>query len=155
MSAEQKDKIRRLLLEQYAGFHANQKLVGMEVFHIFDRQGNSLLRLHQFQKHSDPIYKLRYSLRARQDFTYQTGLEIGILKESFRYQFPLFYDGEFVGSYEYGIGFKALARETKQLYGGDYLFLLKKHAIQIAVNQEVVAIRYAEFPLNEKYHVKI
>lgn len=151
-SSAKKEKVRALLLKEFSEFHTNQKLLGLEVFHIFDKEGRSILRFHQVEKYGDPIYKKRYSLRAmRKDFTYQAGLEIGLFKESFRFQFPLFYDGEFVGSYEYGIGFKAMAREMNRLYSGDYLFLLKKEAIDASVKQEVIAQRYGEFSLNRDY----
>ncbi len=108
-SLEKRNAIRHKLLQKYATFYNSKKLDSMDIFHIFDKNGSSLLRFHNIHKYDDSIIDKRFSLqRINQKFYYQIGMEIGKLKESYRFQYPLFYDGNFVGAYEYGIGFDNL-----------------------------------------------
>jgi diguanylate cyclase (GGDEF)-like protein len=143
-NSERAPAYREKMLDEFAIFYDFHKLMGMEGLHVFDREGNSFLRFHEPEHHGDPIIEKRVSLRQMADkMLYQEGLEIGIFKESFRFQFPLFYDGEFIGSYEYGMGFVAISREMQRLFGGEYTLLLKHDALKEVVRDSAYQKRYA------------
>jgi diguanylate cyclase (GGDEF)-like protein len=149
----QKAKLREELLYRFNDFFLNEQLSNMQVFHIFDREGKSFLRFHQESKFGDPIYLSRFSLRnLKEKVIAQHGLEVGRYQESFRFQFPLFYNGEFVGMYEYGMGFEALAYEMKDAFGGDYCFLLKKGLIDKEVVQSAHQKRYMTTALSDGFY---
>ncbi|MBU1658756.1 diguanylate cyclase [bacterium] len=156
-SIEKRDEIRENLLESFINFYNNKKLESLEGFHIFDKEGYSLLRFHQISKHDDPIYKFRYSLqKMKEEFLYQKGLEIGAYKESFRFQYPLFYEGDFVGSYEYSIGFDALIKQMKKFYGNKYMLVLKAKYIEDVVKPDVITKRYSKISIAKQpfYYIK-
>lgn len=150
-SVQERDAIRTQLLQKYSNFYNTKKLNSMDVLHLFDAKGNSLLRFHEIHKYDDPVIKLRYSLQQlNKKFYYQKGLEIGVFKESFRFQYPLFYDGNFVGAYEYGIGFDTLIEEMEKFYGTRHLFILKSKDIDAIVNPDVITSRYQKVFIDSK-----
>jgi diguanylate cyclase (GGDEF)-like protein len=125
-SLQERNEIREKLLDSFMPFYINKKLYAFEGMHIFDKRGYSLLRFHEPDKYDDHIVNLRYSLQSMlKNFSYQKGFELGIFKESYRFQYPLFYDGDFVGSYEYSVSPKALMNEMKKFYANQYLLLFK------------------------------
>ena len=150
-SAQKRDEVRAELLRSFMTFYTNKKLYSLEGMHIFDKNGHSLLRFHQPTKHDDPIVTLRPSLQNMlQDFSYKKGIEIGVYKESFRFQYPLFYDGEFVGGYEYSISLKALIKEMKKFYDNRYIMLLKGESIDRVVSSETVSNRYEKVKVGSR-----
>jgi len=123
---KQRDEIRKELLNKFMSFFNYKKLNSLSGFHIFDVEGKSLLRFHQPLAHDDDILKKRYSLQKLQkEILYQRGFEVGVFEESYRFQYPLFYDGEFVGSYEYNIASEAFMNQMSKFYGAYYQLLIK------------------------------
>ena len=150
-STQKRDEVREELLKSFMSFYSNKKLYSLEGMHIFDKNGHSLLRFHEPTKHDDPIINLRSSLQKMlQDFSYKKGIEIGVYKESFRFQYPLFYDGEFVGSYEYSISVKALIKEMKKFYDNRYIMLLKGELIDEVASSATVSNRYEKVKAGSK-----
>ena len=149
-STELRDEIRQELLNKFMVFYSSKTLDSFNGMHIFDKYGNSLLRFHQPKRHDDPIINKRLSLKEmNSDFLSKHGLEIGIFKDSYRFQYPLFYDGEFVGSYEYSINYDFLMNEMKKFYGEEYLFLFKAKKIDEVVKSSIIPNRYDKIMLKE------
>ena len=147
---EHRDEIRKTLLSKFMGFYSYKKLDSFNGMHIFDKYGNSLLRFHQPLQHDDPIIEKRQSLKEMNSyFLYKHGLEIGVFQDSYRFQYPLFYDGEFVGSYEYSINYDFLMNEMKKFYGEEYLFLFKSKKIDEVVKSKIIPNRYDKITLKE------
>ncbi len=150
-STQERDAIRNELLQNYASFYNNQKLGSMSVFQIFDKKGRSLLRFHELAKHDDFIIKKRFSLQKLfKNFRYQKGLELGVYKEAYRFQYPLFYDGAFVGAYEYGISIEAILKKIKELYICENLFLLRGDAIETTLDPKVIHSQYHLFTISKE-----
>jgi diguanylate cyclase (GGDEF)-like protein len=151
----QRDALRQELLDSFYSFYNDNKLMSLDVFHIFDAEGRSLLRFHRPDKYDDPIYKKRFSIEnIRRTFSYQQGFEIGVYRESWRFQYPLFYDGHFVGSYEYGISFQALMREMEKFYGNHYILLLNQAQVDAVSTPEVIKKRYHQTVIgSENYYL--
>ena len=120
-SKEKRDEIREILLNEFMDFFNYEKLNGLSGFHIFDKEGRSLLRFHKPYTHDDKIIKQRYSLqKLYKTFSFQKGFEIGVFQDSYRFQYPLFYDGDFIGSYEYSVDSQSLIHEMQNFYGDAY-----------------------------------
>ena len=123
---KQRDEIRKELLNRFMSFFNFKKLNSLNGFHIFDVEGRSLLRFHQPLSYDDYIIKKRYSLQNLQkEIVYQKGFEVGAFQESYRFQYPLFYDGKFVGSYEYSVAPEAFMNQMSKFYGVYYQLLIK------------------------------
>ncbi|MBN2896668.1 MAG: diguanylate cyclase [Campylobacterales bacterium] len=129
-SKEERDAIRKKLRETYGLFYNDQKLLSLEALHLIDAQGRSLLRFHAPQHYDDLIAQKRYSMRLMAQTTRFThGIEIGVFKDAYRFQYPLFYDGTYVGFFEYGIGFDAIIREMEKIQSRQYAMLFMAERI--------------------------
>ena len=137
-SVDVRDKIRYKLRKEFTSIYNDRKLASLDTFHIFDKYGNSLLRFHHLDKYDDPIIQKRKSLKIIKDtMLASSGFEIGLYATSYRFQYPLFYDGEFVGSYEFGIKFEAIDKEMQKLFGiKNVLFIYKKYIDEISSDQK-------------------
>ena len=145
-SKTKRDKVRKELLKEFMEFYTAKKLHSLEGMHIFDINGYSLLRFHKITKYDDPIIELRESLqKMSKEFSYQKGMDIGVYKESFRFQYPLFYDGEFVGSYEYSVSFSALQKEMKKFFADKYVLLLSGDEVDRVSSTKAKNKRYLRY----------
>jgi len=123
---KERDEVRKKLLSKFMSFFNFKKLNSLNGFHILDVEGRSLLRFHQPLAYDDYIIKERYSLKKlKKEILYQKGFEIGKFQESYRFQYPLFYDGKFVGAYEYSVAPEALMNQMNKFYGVYYQLLIK------------------------------
>ncbi|MBU0720633.1 diguanylate cyclase [bacterium] len=153
---ESREEVRKEMIAYLMNFYNTQSLDLLEGVHVFDKEGYSLLRFHNLSMYDDPVYQMRFSIKKIvDDLSYSKGLEIGTNKESFRFQYPLFYDGNFVGAYEYSVSSDALIREMKKLYGRQYVFLFKAKEIDAKVEPNIVHNRYDDIQIaGESYYFK-
>lgn len=136
---EIRNEIRQKLLAQFMNFYSDKKLDSFGGMHIFDKEGNSLLRFHKPKFYDDAIILHRKSLQnMKKNFMYQNGLEIGVFDVTYRFQYPLFYDGTFVGSYEYSLDYNAILKEMHKFYADEYLILLDASRVDIIVKADIV-----------------
>ena len=151
-SVEKRDEIREKLLNKYMTFFKYQKLNSLNGFHIFDMEGKSLLRFHQPTHHDDRIIEKRDSIKTmNKGFLYQEGFEVGVFQESYRFQYPLFYDGKFVGSYEYSVNTEALINEMENFYGDYHNLLFKSDFIENVVLSKIIKKNYQRVDIGSKY----
>lgn len=151
-SLEKRDEVRQKLLSEFMAFFNNKKLDALNGFHIFDVDGRSLLRFHQPLHYDDYIINKRHSLqKLNREFSYQKGLEVGAFVESYRFQYPLFYDGDFVGSYEYSVNFEALMSEMKKFYGDYYQLIFKAKSVEDVVLENMIDENYKKMEVESKY----
>ena len=149
-STKERDRVRVELLEKFMTFYNYKVLDSFNGMHIFDRDGNSLLRFHEPSKHDDAIIDKRQSLKdMKNNYLYNHGLELGVYKASYRFQYPLFYDGNFVGSYEYSISYESLMKEMRKFYGNEYLFLFKSEKVESVVLAPIRAKRYEKIAFED------
>ncbi|AEG59455.1 methyl-accepting chemotaxis protein [Desulforamulus ruminis] len=113
---------REKLLTLTSGVFEQAKKDGIEQFQFHLPPAVSFLRLHQQDKYGDDLSSFRNTVvQCNQSQKVVAGLEEGRGGYGFRVVAPVFYQGQHVGSVEYGMGFNAelLARWKKQL-GGDF-----------------------------------
>lgn len=153
-SKEERDIVRKKLMKLYMPFFSAKKLHSLEGMHIFDKNGHSLLRLHQPNMNDDPIINVRTSLKDMiKDFSYKEGFEIGVYKVSYRFQYPLFYDGDFVGSYEYSLPFNTLKKEMKEFFAMQYTILYNVKDMSKVILPKIIEKDYQKINIysNELY----
>ena len=138
-SVDVRDKVRYKLREEFTTLYNDRKLANLSTFHIFDKYGNSLLRFHRLDKYDDPIIDKRKSLQEiSHTMRSKHGFEVGLYAVVYRFQYPLFYDGEFVGSYEFGIEFEAIDKEMQKLFGiKNVLFIHKRYIDNLFNNKSI------------------
>ncbi|MBN2816155.1 MAG: diguanylate cyclase [Campylobacterales bacterium] len=150
-SPEVRNKVRAEILENFMPFYSNKNLDIFAGMHVFDKDGKSLLRLHQPSFYDDDIIKRRPSLqKMQQSFSYQHGFEIGMCDTTYRYQYPLFYDGAFVGSYEYSVDYNSILKEMKKFYDEDFIILFKATEMEKIVKENALKTKFNYLQIDEK-----
>lgn len=94
-------------------------------FHFPD--GTSFLRMHQPEEFGDPLAELRPLIKTiTQKKQYQEGFEVGRHIDAFRYVFPLFHEGNYIGSVELGTTPSLISTKLTNLFQGENRFILRK-----------------------------
>jgi len=136
-SVDVRNKVRYKLRKEFTTLYNDRKLANLSTFHIFDKYGNSLLRFHKLDKYDDPIIEKRKSLQDMSNtMRSKNGFEVGVYAVVYRFQYPLFYDGEFVGSYEFGIEFEAIDKGMQKLFGIKNVLFIHKKKINIVLDNK-------------------
>lgn len=101
-------------------------------FHFPD--GTSFLRLHHPSEFGDNLFDVRPSVRlANTTKAYAGGFEAGRDSHAFRHVFPLFLDGEHVGSVEIDIPFYFFGLELAELGPSEIAFIIKRKIVESTV----------------------
>ncbi len=155
-SIEKRDAIREKLMSEYMSFFNYEKLNALNGFQIIDKNGYSLLRFHKPNQYDDKISEKRYSIRRMiKKVAYQFGPEIGILQDSYRFQYPLFYDGEYVGCYEYSLNPTALMNKMIHIFGDSYKILFEYEAMKKTIMPKALKHKYSEIEIGkERYFIR-
>ncbi|MEW6445594.1 MAG: response regulator [Pseudomonadota bacterium] len=123
--------------------------------HFHQPDGRSYLRMHRPERSGDSLIEERVMVREalKQRIPLQ-GFESGLLFHGFRYLFPLFFEGEFLGTVEAGVSFDAIRRETlKVLPDHGFMLLLRADHTAASVNNSDREI-YRPAPLGEGYLIE-
>lgn len=141
-----RETIREDLLSRLFPIYHNSKLFGLIQFQIHTKDGLSFLRFNHQDVYNDDLKKIRYSIRTiTRNYLYIKGFEAGRFVDGLRYLYPLFYDGEFVGSYEWVWDHETLVRELQKIYGGDYGILIRRESLEGRMEQSVIRELYDTF----------
>ena len=162
-STKERDGIREILLSEFMEFFNYEKLNALNGFLIFDKDGRALLRFHKPYAHDDKIIEHRYSLqKLYKTFSFQKGFEIGIFQDSYRFQYPLFYDGNFVGSYEYSVDSQSLINEMQNFYGDAHQALFRANNLKNLIENKSIEKFYNKvsvgsdtFYMKKNHYVKV
>ncbi|MEW6766121.1 MAG: response regulator [Pseudomonadota bacterium] len=123
--------------------------------HFHWPDGRSYLRMHRPERSGDSLVESRALVREalKQRIPLQA-FESGLLFHGFRYMYPLFLDGEFLGTVEAGVSFEAIRREAMKVLP-DHGFMLLLRADQMAASvRNAERDIYRPSPLGEHYLVE-
>jgi len=91
----------------------------------------SFLRFHRPNKFGDSLQGIRPSVdRVNQTHQCVSGFEEGRIFNGFRHVFPLFDDGNFVGTVELSYSFEAIRKQAQTLYPAYYDLILAKSVVE-------------------------
>lgn len=135
-------------VEEYNGL----ELQGISQLHIHTADGKSFLRYHLSHKFGDSLFLIRPSIRkVILEKRYVYGYEVGRKYGGFRYIYPLFFKGGYVGSMEFGVDFNAIDKEMRKQFGGQYTFLVEKSEIDRIVWEKYKNLYYSLTPFSRDY----
>lgn len=122
-----------LLIDEY------QRLEGLNLrqlqFHLPDNV--SFLRMYRPETFGDDLTDVRYTvMTANRDLVPVAGFEEGRVYNGFRYVFPLFYEGEHIGSVETSVSFLVVEQSLNESLSGGTTFLLRRDIMQDVVFSE-------------------
>jgi signal transduction histidine kinase len=105
----EKALLREKLLSRFNKFYNTNRDIGLKQFHFHLPNGDSFLRFHRKEKFGDNLFKHRHSIKvANTKYLYLSGFEEGKIFNGFRNVYPLFYNGEHIGSFEVSFCFDSL-----------------------------------------------
>ncbi len=138
-----KRAIREELLSRLGPAYHNATLLGLIQFQIIDQEGHSFLRFNHPGIYGDDLKKIRYSIREiSKNHLFLKGFEVGRYIDGLRYLYPLFYDGEYVGSYEWVWDHETLVRELQKTYGGSYAIVVRRSVLLPLLGKRNFAAAY-------------
>ena len=122
--------LRRELLERLSPLYERMRTKGFRQLHFHLPGAISFLRFHRPEKFGDNLWEVRAGIaRVNTEREPVSGFEEGRVFNGFRYIFPLFHDGEFVGSVETSYSFRSflLSHDDGQL--GAYRLLVSRDLV--------------------------
>ncbi len=142
-NATQKAKIRDELTEKYFQTYKNLKLMGLNQFQFFTKDGVCILRFNHIKVFDDNLSLSRDSIqKAIKEYRFLQGFEVGSFSNGLRYIYPLFYDGEFIGGYEWSWSHSSLIDELKKIYNGWYLIAIDKEFLSQKMDIDFIEKNY-------------
>ncbi len=134
---DQKDYYRKKLHDSLEYVYDIIKYKNYSIFHFHDPQGRSLFRFHKPGKYGDDLTDFRKSIATIiKDHKYIEGFEEGRIRNSYRFIYPLFYHGEYLGSVEMSVSIIKLLKEKDESFTGTTLFFLNDETYNKIVNEQ-------------------
>jgi len=150
---KQKDTSRfwreKLLIRLYPPYRS-AILFGLNQFQIIDRRGYSFLRFHYYHRQTSGETPIKHRNSIRELLAKRhclTGFEAGKYVDGFRYIYPLFYNGVFVGGYEWVWSHEALIRELRRIYGGRYAIVVRRSVMKPVMLHQEILRQYTPLPV--------
>jgi methyl-accepting chemotaxis protein len=144
-AARDRAELTRLTLDGYRALDA-QFNVPQYQYHL--PPAISFLRLHSPNKYGDDLSSLRATvLQVNQTLQPVVGLEVGRGGLGLRGIEPVYYQGQHIGSVEYGLNVdQNLVADLKQAYGYDWRIILTREALTLATLEDISALKEGPTP---------
>jgi diguanylate cyclase (GGDEF)-like protein len=119
-----RESVERLQREMadtlYASFR-NIRLFGLESFGVYDKSGRRFVHFEGNRIDFGREYSTEWPVKmVMKEKRFLKGFESSDGKIGFEYLYALFYDGEFVGGYEWKWGLYPLVEEMRKVYSGEF-----------------------------------
>lgn len=130
----QRAEIRAELLDVLGPTFASLQEINVRQLHFHLPDNTSFLRFHRPERFGDDLTDVRYTVRTVNETQAPVfGFEEGRIFNGFRYVFPLFYEGEHIGSVETSISFVGIQAELERVRGGTSTFVLRADVVDETV----------------------
>ncbi len=131
-----RQKLTELTLESYTAL-SEQYTISQYQFHL--SPATSFLRLHSLEKFGDDLSTFRFTvLKVNDTKEPVSGLEVGRGGAGIRGVEPVFYEGQHIGSVEFGLNFdEALVNSLKEEYGNDWRIILTRESLSLATLEDL------------------
>ncbi|MGM0615449.1 MAG: ATP-binding protein [Pseudomonadota bacterium] len=154
-SGDAQDIARGQLLRKLYPSYLRLSERGTRQLHFHTPDGRSLLRFHNPVRYGDPLFEVRESVRlANTRREPVQGYEAGRLFHGFRYVYPLFHQGQHIGSVEASVAFRTVERQLQELVPNEqFMFVLERDQVFELLYPSERSI-YSPFALNEAFLVE-
>ncbi|WP_022851287.1 response regulator [Limisalsivibrio acetivorans] len=148
---ERIEEARRMLAESFFDTYSALARLGFWQIHFHLPDTTSLMRMHKRGKYGDVLGDFRYSIYLA-NIEKQTveGLEVGRTFNSYRFVYPLSYEGEHVGSVGLSICAMHFTHMMLDVYGGYYYFATHKDYTENRLSKDSME-KYKPTPFSDDY----
>lgn len=152
-SPQRQEQLRHELMERTAPMFGSLKNFDVRLLFFHLPEQIAFLRLHKPEKFGDSLRTARPSIVAAQTRRQKLVVfETGKLFDGFRTIYPLFHQGQFVGTVEIAYPFMALKKQAMLQLPGAYTFLIKRTIQEKKSNAPAIAAYYQESPFGNEYY---
>lgn len=148
-----KDSNREKLFKLFEKKYQRMNKKGILQFHFHLADGTSFLRFHKPSKFGDSILFRKSIKKVIKTKKPVYGFEVGRYFEKFRYVYPLFLKGKYIGSVESSVKAKEIITQMKESLDAKYSMVLKKDLMDHFVNKEHIKKHYHMFCVNDNYYM--
>lgn len=149
-SNAKKEQLQEQLKEQFVDFYNLKKHELLEGLSVIDKEGVVFYRFHDPKIFGDSILKRKMVSSSIKEFKYEKGLDIDSYGEAFYFSYPLFWDGEYVGMYQYAFSLEALVDQMEKTNKAQYTFLFPKEVLEGIVEELELHKSYQNFIVDDK-----
>lgn len=142
-----REELYNLLIDEYERLSE----LNLRQLHFHLPNNYSFLRFHRPERFGDDLTDIRYTIMvANRDLVPITGFEEGRIYNGFRYLFPLFWEGEHIGSVETSVSFTAIQQDLNASLLGGSTFLLSADVVDAKVFEDLQS-NYVISDVSEEY----
>ncbi|MCF6340732.1 MAG: EAL domain-containing protein [Sulfurimonas sp.] len=138
----------------------------LNTMHFYTKDTHSFLRLHKLDEHGDNLCTSHpLILKVNQSKKFQTALKAEKYGFSYKTIFPVFKDGEHIGTFEFGVDIKYLMSKITSMNFFTPVFIATKEAIKPIYGYNKITNKYSSsftneysfinFQSNTKNHISI
>jgi diguanylate cyclase (GGDEF)-like protein len=134
-TTEEKDQLRQDLYQAFEQIYTVSNRYQFRQFHFHLKNGESFLRMHAPDKYGDPLFDIRESVRlANEEQRYVTGFEEGRIFNGYRFVYPMYHEGDHIGSVEVSISLNSIIDILNDMYPSTVIgFILDRDVMEGAV----------------------
>lgn len=137
---------REALYKRLFPLYAELESLGFRQMHFHSPDNHSFLRMHRPEKFGDDLSGIRSSVeQVNETHKAVTGFEEGRIFNGYRFVYPVEYEGEYIGSFELSISFKAVIDRIEFLFPNDYIIY------QVVFPREIVEEKVFEEELTNYF----
>lgn len=145
---ENRNKLYNLYKTKYESF----KKRGILQFHFHLANADSFLRFHNPEKYGDSLLFRKSIQRVINTKEKVLGFEVGKFFDGFRYIYPLFYKGEYVGSVEASIRTSFMLKHMKEVNDARYNLVLNSKFLDNIIVPSHIEKYYHKFYADNSYY---
>lgn len=150
-STEEQAAIRTDLYDLLIEKYERLEQLNLRQLHFHLPNNVSFLRFHQPDRFGDDLTGVRFTImQANTELVPVTGFEEGRIYNGFRYVYPLFYEGEHIGSVEVSVSFIAVQDDLNALLPGGTTFMMRGEVVDATVFDDLQT-NYLPSDLTETY----
>lgn len=142
---EERAVLRKLLYEELKPHFDNLTKAGVNMILFAFEDNKTFLRVHKPSKFGDDLSEVRYSFAyVNKNKKSISGFEHGKISHAFRNLFPLYYNGEYLGSVDISFSSKNLRKQMIMSNDNDAHFILDKSIFKSIIWESKEKIKYVQ-----------
>lgn len=153
LSSEQdREILREELQTRMTPIYSDMMDVYFRQFHFALQDNTSFLRMHMPDRYGDDLSDVRASVAlSNRDQQYVEGFEEGRVFNGYRYQYPIAYGGEHVGTVEISLSLASITAIMRESFQRPSLFIMDREVMDLKVWEDLQSDHYIPIPLSDQY----
>ena len=154
LDVQAKNKLRSELIDLVEDEYLLARESDFRQYHFVLRDNTSFLRMHKKEKFGDDLSGVRYTVEyVNNTGDFIEGFEEGRIFNGYRFEYPLYYKGEFIGAVEVSMSYESISNMMDKLFNTKCIFLMKKDIVDEKVWKEEFLENYSKIDFIKNYYI--